>query len=86
MDGVELCAQLSTMEPQCETRVLVLSAFGDRELVSKAIQAGAVGYLDKHEPRHDICEAIVRVGRGGTAFSGNLREGLIDGLHQMYGH
>lgn len=83
MDGIALCERIAS-RPDAATRVLLLSAFLDPALVGRAVRAGAAGYLGKDSSREDICEALARVGVGGTAFSPALSEGLIDGLEQIY--
>jgi two-component system nitrate/nitrite response regulator NarL len=49
------------------TRVLVLSAYTDGEAVYELLEAGALGYLAKDEPRDRVCEAIRVVARGDTS-------------------
>jgi two-component system nitrate/nitrite response regulator NarL len=58
------------------TRVLVLTAFADSDLVYEAIAAGARGYLLKDATREAVCDAIARVARGQTAFTPDLHDGL----------
>jgi two-component system, NarL family, nitrate/nitrite response regulator NarL len=59
-----------------ETRVLVLTAYTESELVYDAIAAGARGYLLKDATRDAVCDAIARVARGGTAFTVDIHDGL----------
>ena len=47
------------------TRVLILSASGDAELVYRAVQGGAAGYFRKEADREAILDAIAAVARGG---------------------
>jgi two-component system, NarL family, nitrate/nitrite response regulator NarL len=58
------------------TRVLILTAFAESDLVYDAIAAGARGYLLKDATRDTVCDAIARVARGGTAFTADLHDGL----------
>jgi two-component system nitrate/nitrite response regulator NarL len=58
------------------TRVLVLTAYTQSELVYDSIAAGARGYLLKDVTRDAVCDAIARVARGGTAFAPEIHEGL----------
>jgi two-component system, NarL family, nitrate/nitrite response regulator NarL len=46
------------------TRVVILSAFSESELVYRAIAAGARGYLRKDAGRAEICDAVSAVARG----------------------
>jgi two-component system nitrate/nitrite response regulator NarL len=69
LSGVEVSAQLRLHPESSPTAILLLSAFEDDEIVAAAIGAGASGYLGKTASPAEICAAVERVGRGGTAFS-----------------
>jgi two-component system nitrate/nitrite response regulator NarL len=70
IDGITLCAWVTTRGGEQRTRVLLLSAYVDSVLVRRAAAAGASGYVGKDSIRDDICRAIVRLAAGGTAFAG----------------
>jgi two-component system, NarL family, nitrate/nitrite response regulator NarL len=59
-----------------EAEVLFLSAFTEPALAFNTIAAGARGYLSKEASRQEICDAIVAVARGGTAYAAEVQEGL----------
>ena len=61
-DGVEVCRTVRSRHP--EVHCLVLTSFGDDEVLFDAIQAGAAGYLLKQIRGTDIVEAVRRVARG----------------------
>jgi two-component system nitrate/nitrite response regulator NarL len=63
-------------DAESPTRVLVLTAFAESDLVYESIAAGARGYLLKDATREAVCDAIARVARGGTAFTPDLHDGL----------
>jgi two-component system nitrate/nitrite response regulator NarL len=46
------------------TRVVVLSAYTEPELVGAALQAGVYGYLSKDASRADIVDAVAAAGAG----------------------
>jgi NarL family two-component system response regulator LiaR len=56
MDGVETTRAIREQCP--EVQILVLSSFHDRDLVPRAMQAGAIGYLLKGVSNQDLVEAI----------------------------
>lgn len=56
MNGVETTQAIHDEHPQM--RVLVLSSFHDRDLVQRAVQAGAIGYLVKGVSADEIADAI----------------------------
>ena len=60
------------------TRVLILSASGDPELVYRAVQGGAAGYFRKEVDRHTILDAISAVSRGRTVIDPELQAGVFD--------
>jgi DNA-binding NarL/FixJ family response regulator len=64
LDGLEVCDRLRAADPPARTRVLVLSAFDEPDLVWQAVAHGAAGYLDKQAGHRAICAAIERVGAG----------------------
>ncbi len=55
LDGVELCGRLGASP----TRVVLLTAHPTSDLRARALDAGAVNFLDKETPRQDLCEALV---------------------------
>jgi len=65
VDGIELCSRLRETRPPSRTRVVLLSAYLDEEIVSRARTAGAAAYIGKDGSREQICSALVRVGRSG---------------------
>jgi NarL family two-component system response regulator LiaR len=56
MDGVETTRAIREQCPQVQ--ILVLSSFYDEDLVPRAMQAGAIGYLLKGVSNQELVEAI----------------------------
>ena len=75
MDGVaatrQICQQFSDL------KVLVLTTFDDDDYVSRAIRAGARGYLLKDSNSDDLADAIRAVHRGYTQMGPGLLEKAI---------
>lgn len=67
MDGIEATRQISTQWPA--SRVLVLSSYPERDLVERALAAGATGYLLKHSASGEVLRAIHQVHKGAAFFS-----------------
>lgn len=80
MSGVEVAQSISRQ--QLPTRVLMLSAFTDSELVYKAISAGARGYLAKDAGRDQICDAINAVARGDGVLPTAMQGGLLSEIQR----
>jgi DNA-binding NarL/FixJ family response regulator len=62
VDGIR--ATGSIVEAQPETRVVMLTAFSDRDRVVAALDAGAIGYLLKDSEPDEVLEAIRAAARG----------------------
>ena len=65
MDGIETIRMAKALYEQIH--FIVLTVFDDDEKIFEAIQAGASGYLLKHEPANVLYEAIVNVMEFGGA-------------------
>jgi DNA-binding NarL/FixJ family response regulator len=66
MNGIELAAELQRRHPGIA--VLILSMYANTEYVTKAMRAGARGYVLKDSPSHEIIAAIAAVAAGGSFY------------------
>jgi DNA-binding NarL/FixJ family response regulator len=73
--GLEVIARIRTIEPGA--RILVLSMHEDQIHVTRALQAGAAGYVTKNAPPEELLEAIRRVAAGNTYIEHDLAEELV---------
>ena len=64
MDGVD--ATRTIMELLPDTRIVVLTSFGDESRILDALNAGALGYLLKHTDPDDLIEAVRSAHAGGV--------------------
>lgn len=64
ISGIETTRLLGTASP--DTAVILYTAFGDRALVTEAIDAGARGFVLKEAPLADLVRAVRLVAQGGT--------------------
>lgn len=62
MDGVEVTRRLQ--EEKAPVRILVLSAYNDREYIQETLEMGVAGYLIKDEAPSSIVDAVRGVARG----------------------
>ncbi len=60
--GIEATRQITQQFP--DTRVVILTSYADDELVVRAIQAGAVGYILKQVGNEELLRAIGAAARG----------------------
>jgi two-component system, NarL family, invasion response regulator UvrY len=74
MGGLEVIARLKIAD--AEARVLILSMHADLIHVTRALQAGAAGYVSKNAPPEEILEAIRRVAAGRTYVEHEIAEEL----------
>jgi DNA-binding NarL/FixJ family response regulator len=65
MDGITVTRQLKN-NAQAQTRILVLSAYNDKEYIRGMLLNGASGYLLKDEAPQRIIEAVHEVALGKT--------------------
>lgn len=76
LDGIQVCALASNDAPA--TKLMVLSAYVDSDLVFKTIAAGARAYLSKYATRDDLISAVLAVGRGEVVIPRALHPGLAE--------
>lgn len=70
LSGLELIRRLRCHDPRLP--ILVLSMHGDPVIVSRAMEAGATGYLLKDRPPENLLEAYETVRRGEPYLSHDL--------------
>jgi len=80
LDGTQVLAMMR--QEKLSTEVLFLSAFMEPELAYKTVASGAKGYLSKESSRQEVCEAIVSIARGGTAFAAEAQSGLAQQIRE----
>ncbi|MEJ3403379.1 response regulator transcription factor [Rathayibacter sp. YIM 133350] len=62
MDGIAAAGQLRRQVPQC--RILIVTTFGRPGYLTRAIQAGASGFVVKDTPAAQLADAVRRVAMG----------------------
>ncbi len=75
LGGIEVIARLKIADR--EARILVLSMHDDYIHVTRALQAGAAGYVSKNAPPGELLEAVRRVAGGHTYIEHEIAEGLV---------
>ena len=64
LSGVEVAREVSRVAP--EVGVILYTAYGDRALLTEALDAGARGFVLKEAPLADLARAVQTVAEGGT--------------------
>jgi two-component system response regulator DevR len=62
--GIDVCRQWAQEQPS--THIIILTSFGDDDLLFAALEAGAAGYLLKNARGRTVLEAIRTVADGGS--------------------
>jgi DNA-binding NarL/FixJ family response regulator len=75
MSGIECVHKLRLERPALQ--VIMLTVYEDSDLIFKALQAGAHGYLLKRSSPDKIHEAILEVSRGGAPMSSNIARKVV---------
>lgn len=76
LDGVSATAQLRAMEDPL--RVLVLTTFGEDEVLWGAIEAGAAGFVLKDSSAEDLIAAVRAIAGGGAWFDPGVAPRLLE--------
>ena len=76
MDGVEAIAKLHEKLP--ETRILVLTSFGEADDVAHALEAGAAGAITKTAEDAELVEVVRKIAKGERYISPIIRKLLRD--------
>jgi len=79
-NGLELIKQARALLPGI--RILVVSMHDERLYAERAIRAGALGYVSKHEPAEVILEGIRRVLSGRIFVSERMQDQLLRRLQE----
>lgn len=64
LSGVEIARRVGRSSP--ETGIILYTAYGERALLTEALDAGARGFVLKEAPLDDLVRAIETVAGGGT--------------------
>jgi two-component system response regulator DegU len=74
-DGIDACQQISSQCPN--TRVIILTSHGDQDSLSRAIRAGASGFLLKDCSIDELMTATRLAASGETVISPQLKPQLL---------
>jgi two-component system nitrate/nitrite response regulator NarL len=80
MTGREIIA--AATEAGLATRILVLSAYLEDDVVYETLAAGAAGYLSKEMDRDEIMDAVTTVARGDVIVAPGVQTGLARELRR----
>jgi DNA-binding NarL/FixJ family response regulator len=78
MNGIEALVRIREAVPQ--TRVLILSSHGSGEFVTRALRAGAAGYLVKDSAPAELATAVREIVNGKSYLSPSVAAQVISGM------
>lgn len=76
LNGLEATRQIARRVPGC--RVLILSMHSDEHYITRALQAGAKGYLLKDSADRDLMRGVTAVAAGKTFFSQVIAQSMLE--------
>jgi DNA-binding NarL/FixJ family response regulator len=78
LDGMEAAKLIKATKP--DTKIIMLTTYNDREIISELIHIGISGYLLKNSDKLELVEAINRVMSGRYYFSAEVEEIIMQGV------
>ena len=83
LSGIEACEHI--LEHQPETKIIMLTAYAEEDLVKAAINAGAVGYLLKRFGNRELLDALRTVAYDGTDSDIMVTKPILEAVRQAAG-
>lgn len=78
LDGIETAKLIRQRKP--EIKIIMLTTYNDREIISELVQIGVSGYLLKNSDKEELVEAINKVMKGRHYFSEEVEKIILEGL------
>jgi DNA-binding NarL/FixJ family response regulator len=78
MDGMEAAKLIKASKP--DMKIIMLTTYNDREIISELIHIGVSGYLLKNSDKLELVEAINRVMNGRYYFSAEVEKIIMQGV------
>jgi len=78
IDGIEVTRQIKIWKP--EMKIIILTTYNDKEIITELIQLGVAGYLLKNAAKAELVEAIKKVMSGRYYFSEEVEKIIMKGF------
>jgi DNA-binding NarL/FixJ family response regulator len=78
MDGIEFTRNVKKQYPHI--RILALSMFNDRSMITEMIDAGASGYILKNTGKDELKQAITKIASGNFYFSDEVSGEILKAI------
>jgi DNA-binding NarL/FixJ family response regulator len=76
LDGIETARLLREERP--EIKIIILTTYGEKEIINRLLQIGVAGYLLKNSTRQELVNAIKKVAGNGYYFSDEVQASILD--------
>jgi DNA-binding NarL/FixJ family response regulator len=80
LDGMETAKLVRQKKPGI--KVIILTTYNDKEIISELIHIGVSGYLLKNSDKQELVEAVNRVLKGRYYFSEEVEHIILNGLSE----
>lgn len=84
-DGDGITATREIMRIDRRHRIVMLSMHGEPDMVRKALQAGAIGFVTKDSQVSDVVDAVRLAASGDVMLTGEIAEAMLDNSHDERG-
>lgn len=78
LDGIETAKLIRERKPGI--KIVMLTTYNDREIISELVHIGVSGYLLKNSDKEELVEAIQKVMKGRHYFSEEVEKIILEGL------
>ena len=78
LDGMEAAKQIREKKPAI--KIIMLTTYNDKEIISELIHIGVAGYLLKNSDKQELVEAVNKVMKGRHYFSEEVENIILQGL------
>ena len=78
LDGMEAAKLIREKKP--DIKIIMLTTYNDREIISELIHIGVSGYLLKNSDKQELVEAVYKVMKGRHYFSEEVENIILQGL------
>lgn len=80
LDGIEAAKLIKSSKPAL--KIIMLTTYNDKEIISELIHIGVSGYLLKNSDKSELVEAIKKVMSGRYYFSAEVEEIIMQGVSE----
>lgn len=80
MNGIELTRKIKELYP--DIKVLALSMYGEKSMISEMLDAGVSGYILKNTGREELVNALTKISEGGLFFSDEVSAEMMKAMSE----